>query len=166
MGFPTRHYNNDTWLTPPHILTPLGTFDTDPCAPEENPTWTNTRIAYTEADNGLIQPWGGRVWLNPPYGRGIDKWLQHMAEHVTHHNGSGIALIFARTDTKAWQDWVFPYAHSILWVRKRLRFYTPDGEEGYTTAGAPSALIAYTPEDTKILSESGIVGAHTVLKHH
>lgn len=166
MSFPTRHHHSNTWLTPPHILQPLGAFDTDPCAPEENPAWANTPTAYTETDNGLIQPWEGRVWLNPPYGRGIEKWLQRMAEHTTTGNGSGIALIFARTDTKAWQHWVFPYAHSILWVAGRLTFYTPAGEPGPTSAAAPSALIGYTPQDTKALAGSGIAGAHTILKHH
>ena len=106
------------------------------------------------------------MWLNPPYGRGIEKWLQRMAEHTTTGNGSGVALIFARTDTKAWQHWVFPYAHSILWVAGRLTFYTPAGEPGPTSAAAPSALIGYTPQDTKALAGSGIAGAHTILKHH
>ena len=65
MSFPTRHHHSNTWLTPPHILAQLGPFDTDPCAPEENPAWANTPTAYTEADNGLAQPWVGRVWLQP-----------------------------------------------------------------------------------------------------
>jgi hypothetical protein len=70
----------------------------------------------------------------------------------------GISLVFARTDTKAWQDYVLPYAKRILFLQGRLRFHTPDGLPGKDVANAPSALIAYTIDDALALSESGIPG--------
>ncbi|HUZ23794.1 MAG TPA: hypothetical protein VMV07_08510 [Streptosporangiaceae bacterium] len=32
-------------------------------------------LFYTAADDGLAQPWKGRVWLNPPYGHVIGQWM-------------------------------------------------------------------------------------------
>lgn len=164
MAFHQRNETSgDTWLTPPEILAPLGQFDLDPCAAPEPRPWGTAQNYYIEEDDGLTREWFGRVWLNPPYGRTIGAWLKKMAAHVE-SGGSGIALIFARTDTRAWQDHVFPAADSVLWVRGRLKFCLPDGTVGAAPAGAPSALVAYTPEDTKVLADSGIPGVHTKLR--
>lgn len=72
--------------------------------------------------------------------------------------GGGILLIFARTDTSAWQDWIFPFAYGILFLRGRLRFHRLDGTQG-ETACAPSALVAYSERDSARLRESGLRGA-------
>lgn len=84
---------NDEWLTPPEILAKLGTFDLDPCAPECRP-WDTAAKHYSKPQDGLQQPWTGRVWLNPPFGRQAVQWLRKLVEH-----GNGIALVPARTET-------------------------------------------------------------------
>jgi hypothetical protein len=70
----------DEWLTPPEIVRALGPFDLDPCAPIVRP-WDTAAQHYTIQDNGLNQPWAGRVWLNPPYGREAIHWMARLAEH-------------------------------------------------------------------------------------
>lgn len=62
----------------------------------------------------------------------------------------GIALVFARTDTKAWQNLIFPYADSITFLRGRINFCKIDGtvKKGTTM---PSTLIAYSEDDTQII---------------
>lgn len=54
------------WLTPPCLLRRLGPFDLDPCSPVNRP-WDTARHHYTIEDDGLQQPWFGRVFCNPPY---------------------------------------------------------------------------------------------------
>ena len=54
------------WLTPPCLLDRLGEFDLDPCSPVNRP-WDTARHHYTVEDDGLRQPWFGRVFCNPPY---------------------------------------------------------------------------------------------------
>ena len=66
----------------------------------------------------------------------------------------GNSVIFARTDTKYWQQYVFPVASGILWLEGRVKFYDPTGRPGKYPAPAPSALIAYTPSDLEILAEA------------
>jgi hypothetical protein len=75
-----------TWLTPPRILEALGEFDLDPCAPLERP-WDTAKKHYTTEDDGLIQPWFGRVWCNPPYGKEMNAFLERMVTHA--HLGGG-----------------------------------------------------------------------------
>lgn len=154
----TQFMNIDTgeksWLTPPEIIDALGPFDLDPCCPSTMPWRTAAQMVHWPND-GLKVDWTGkRVWLNPPYGRDAVPFLGRMAVH----DGGGILLIFARTDTSAWQDRIFPYAYGILFLRGRLRFHRPDGTQG-ETASAPSALVAYSERDFARLRESGLRGA-------
>jgi hypothetical protein len=80
----------DVWLTPPYVIEALGEFDLDPCASVDRP-WDTAKSHYTIEDDGLLQPWFGRVWCNPPYGPKLGPFLRKMAEHE-----NGIALVFAR----------------------------------------------------------------------
>jgi hypothetical protein len=141
----------DVWLTPPAILKALGEFDLDPCSSLDRP-WDTAKHHYTIEDDGLAQEWFGRVWCNPPYGPGMAPFLRRMVEHR-----NGIVLIFARTETRAFFDYVWDKADAILFIKGRLRFHTPDGKEG-GTAGSPSVLIAYGEENVKALETCGIEG--------
>lgn len=75
-------------------------------------------------------------------------------------HANGIALTFARTDTEAFQDWVFPKADSMLFIRKRLNFYTVAGTRSRCNGGAPSVLIAFGEQNSEALEASGIRGKH------
>ena len=147
-----------TWLTPRHIIDALGHFDTDPCCPPNMP-WRTADTMLTKADDGTTAPWHGRVWLNPPYGRDAYSFLDRMARY----DGGGIALIFVRTDARQWHEWVFPFAHSVLFVRGRLRFCDASGKPAQSCP-TPSALVAYSEADTLALERSGIRGSLVMLK--
>lgn len=161
-GHHSARSTTDEWLTPPAILIALGgqlSFDLDPCAPKVRP-WPMARHHYTIDDNGLRQRWFGRVWMNPPYGRAVGAWLGRIAAH-----GRGTALVFARTETAAFKQHVWPIASGVLFVFGRLDFLRVDGTpmprkagKGAANSGAPSVLIAYGADDLDILAHSGIDG--------
>jgi len=144
--------NSIEWLTPPEIVKACGEFDLDPCSPIDRP-WDTAKKHYTIRDDGFNKEWHGRVWLNPPYGLETFKWVKRLADH-----GNGIALIFARTETKGFHAQVWRRAHSLLFLKGRLKFYRPDGSKGKLGAGAPSVLISYSPFDTECLRQSGLGG--------
>ena len=135
-NFNTNTDNNDEWLTPPYIIKALGEFDLDPCSPV-NRLWPTAKKHYTIEDNGLEQPWEGRIWCNPPYGRDTFLWLNKLASH-----GNGIALIFARTETIGFHKEIWNKADSVFFFKGRLKFFKVDGTES-GTANAPSCLVAY-----------------------
>ena len=122
--FNSNTENKEEWLTPPYILEALGGFDLDPCAPEFRP-WDMAKVHYCKEQDGLSQKWFGRVWCNPPYGRQTFDWLKRLAEHK-----NGIALIFARTETKGFHSEVWRKAHSVFFFLGRLKFHYPDGAQG------------------------------------
>jgi hypothetical protein len=142
----------DEWLTPPHILEALGKFDLDPCAPINRP-WDTAYHHYTILDDGLEHQWTGRVWCNPPYGPKTKLWLSRLADH-----GQGIALVFARTETRMFFSEVWPKASGILFIEGRLHFHHLDGSKAKANSGGPSALISYGKSDADVLQNCHIAG--------
>src|SRR4030095_1049968 len=58
---------------------------------------------FTEKQNGLEQPWHGRVYVNPPYGDQIAAWTKKIRDEWEGENVSEIvALLPARPDTGWW----------------------------------------------------------------
>jgi len=142
----------DEWLTPPELHSALGEFDLDPCSPVNRP-WDTAKNHLTIYDDGLNNPWTGRIWLNPPYGKKTGHWLSKLAEH-----GNGIALIFARTETEMFVDHVWRKADAILFIHGRLYFHHADGSRAKANAGAPSVLVAYGKNNVEALKSSKIDG--------
>jgi len=146
------HMMKDEWLTPPEIIEALGEFDLDPCAPL-NPPWDTARIHFNIKDDGLKLRWTGRVWCNPPYGTETARWLARLSTH-----GDGIALIFARTETRMFFEYVWNRATAVKFLEGRLHFHHVDGSRAKANAGAPSVLIAYGESNAKILKDAPIKG--------
>ena len=148
------------WLTPPHILAALGPFDLDPCAAPEPRPWPTAARHYTlPLQDGLLLPWDGRVFLNPPYGPHAEVWLEKLNRHAR-----GTSLIFARTETDAFFATIWRRADAPLFLRGRLHFHHPDGRRAAANGGAPSVLIAYGADDAERLHDSKLDGAFVGLK--
>ena len=145
-----KNGGHDEWLTPPAIMAPLGQFDLDPCAPVVRP-WDTAARHFTVEDSGLLQPWAGRVWCNPPFGRGAIHWMRKMAQH-----GNGIALIPARTETAMFYETVWGIADAVLFIKGRPHFHTVDGKRAPFNSGAPICLIAYGTVNALVLERSGL----------
>ena len=116
-------------------------FTLDPCA-----TPANTKCAkfFTKEDDGLAQTWRGRVFMNPPYGREIGKWIKKAYDEcvVLQHCELVVCLVPARTDTKWWHDYCMK-AHEIRYLRGRIKF------DGATkSAPFPSAIVIFMGKPT------------------
>ena len=137
-GFIEHTGNSDSveWWTPPEIFETLGLeFDLDPACPKTKPGYIPTKHWYSEEDNGLEKEWFGRVWLNPPYTRNeMGLWLEKFID-----NGDGVALLFNRSDTKWFHNWIVK-ADAILFKKGRVKFLL--NGEGKGSSQAPSIFIA------------------------
>jgi hypothetical protein len=120
----------DVWLTPLNITEALGSFDLDPCGEQFHKT---AKTIYSS--NGLESPWFGRVWLNPPYSE-VEAWLDKLALH-----GNGVALVFARMDTR-WAQKIVPMASEVFFPKGRIAFLTKDLKT-VGKAGAPSMFLSF-----------------------
>jgi hypothetical protein len=70
--------------------------------------------------------------MNPPYGKGMEMWIEKLKNH-----GNGIALIFARTETKVFFNFIWDYADAVLFVKGRIKFLGVNTKGEYVTNKAP-----------------------------
>jgi len=111
---------NMTWRTPWAVFDALNDefeFTVDGCASDGH----LIERYWSESDEPLLRSWQDeRVFLNPPYGREIRRWMekawteQHAAEVI-------VGLVPSRTDTGWWHDYVMK-ATEIRFIRGRLSF--------------------------------------------
>lgn len=145
-----RRTGTVTWLTPPDWISALGPFDLDPCCPPVMP-WPTAARMFTEAQDGLQQPWDGRVWLNPPFGRQAHLWVAKLAAH-----GNGIGLTHACTETDMFYESVWDRANAVCFPRGRPHFYYEDGKRAAFNSGAAIALFAYGAENVEALQRANL----------
>lgn len=129
--FPTPQIQNgsDDWYTPKWIFDTLGlTFDLDVASPPDGIPWIPARRYYTMKDDGLMQPWEGLVWMNPPFSK-VTPWADRFIEH-----GNGIALTpFSRSK---WLDRMWDSSATIIQLPSDLKFLRPDGTHYSMSFGA------------------------------
>ena len=136
----------NTWFTPEYIIKPLGEFDLDPCTQTFRPYDTAKRhICEDNGEDGLLAPWDGRVWLNPPYGKSITPWLDKMA-----HHGNGIVLVFNRTETR-WAQMALEFCDGVNFLSGRVAFIPsePEMRKSRDNAGTGSMLLAFGKENVE-----------------
>jgi phage N-6-adenine-methyltransferase len=129
----------DLWSTPQAFFDKLNAefdFTLDVCALPEN---AKCERYFTPEQDGLAQPWVGVCWMNPPYGRGIGKWVAK-ARDAAASGATVVCLLPARTDTAWWHDGVIGSGAEIRFVRGRLRF-----QNHHWNAPFPSAVVIFRP---------------------
>ena len=80
--------------------------------------------AFSSARDDWETPadWGGeRVWVNPPYGRGVGAWARKAAIEGAKPRTTVALLVAARTDTEWFLRYILGHAEIRL-VRGRIRF--------------------------------------------
>ena len=124
------------WATPKAVLDALDRefhFTLDPCC-----------LGGTEDGLAtLFCNWSGeRIYVNPPYGRGIRKWIERANEADV-----AVFLLPARTDTR-WFQKCLETASEIRFVRGRLKF-----GDATNSAPFPSVIVIF---DNRSLGYTGI----------
>jgi phage N-6-adenine-methyltransferase len=125
----------DMWATPQKFFDKYNEeyrFTLDPCATSDN---AKCPIYFTEADDGLKQQWTGSVWMNPPYGREIIKWMKKAYESSL-QGATVVCLVPSRTDTKWWHDYAMK--GEIEFIKGRLKF-----GDAKNSAPFPSAVVVF-----------------------
>ena len=131
----SKDYKDDHY-TPAWVYSPLGPFDTDPCAGPN--TIAEVNYDFSKGENGLILPWFGMVWMNPPYSLKTE-FLDKLAKH-----GSGLALLPNSTDCVWWQR-AANQCSAFLLLQGRIQFraYLGKPQKGNTKG---STIFAYGQE--------------------
>jgi hypothetical protein len=111
---------NDDFLTPSWVFKALDLgFDLDVAAP---PWETHVPAArkFTKADDGLTQPWEGRVWMNPPFSKAAP-WVRKFISH-----GNGVALLPMAKSAWVLDVWASP--GTLALPPRFVEFHLGDGQ--------------------------------------
>lgn len=140
---------SDEWETPTDLYEKLNDefrFTLDPACRDYN---RKCAKYYTIEDNGLEKDWNGEiVFVNPPYGRSISKWVKKSYEESL-KGIRVVMLIPARTDTKWFHDYILHKAE-IRFIKGRLKFinrmlpsWREDGNFKISPAPFPTMIVIY-----------------------
>ena len=128
----------DLWATPQDFFDKLNEefrFNLDVCALPEN---AKCERYFTPEVDGLVQPWTGNVWCNPPYGREIGGWV--MRGYLAAKTGYAdvvVMLLPARTDTRWFHEYINGKAE-IRFIKGRLKF-----GDSKNSAPFPSMVVVF-----------------------
>lgn len=135
------HYSSKKhdWETPQALFDVLNEefeFDVDICASPDN---AKCEVYVTKEMDALsFECWpGGPIWMNPPYGREIGKWIRKAYLESLANPTPIVCLIPARTDTNWWHDYVMK-ATEIRFIKGRLKFSNHEN-----SAPFPSAIVIF-----------------------
>jgi site-specific DNA-methyltransferase (adenine-specific) len=145
------------WETPQglyRVLDDQFCFDLDAAASSSN---TKCAAWFDQEDDALAQDWCSptswhsseaispaewrSVWLNPPYGRELKKWLKK-AYWESRRGLTVVVLVMSCTETTWWWEYV-ARATQVRFLPGRLKFTRADGHTGPAPKG--SAVVVFTP---------------------
>lgn len=137
------------WETPQDLFIELDRefmFDVDVCATAKN---AKCKLYFSPEIDGLKQDWSkfAAVWMNPPYGREIGKWVQKAHEESRKGIAEIVCLLPARTDTRWFHDYIYGHAE-IRFLRGRLRFVGAKN-----SAPFPSMIVVFNGREERKINE-------------
>ena len=149
--------NNERY-TPEYIIylahQTMDGIDVDPASCEiANRELVKATQFFDKEDDGLSQEWNGRVWLNPPYQRGlIEAFIDKLIlEYQSKRTKEAIVLTHNASETR-WYGRLLEEATAMCIVSGRIRFYAiNDGNQVYQPKGAPlqGQFITYLGKNWK-----------------
>jgi hypothetical protein len=111
---------SDDFLTPPELVEAMGRFDLDPCSSHRQTVPLASICYHYPEDNGLLLPWSGSVFVNPPFSE-LQAWVNRFILH-----GDGVMLVPARVEVswfwKLWQN-----CEAIFFSKGPIKYICPEG---------------------------------------
>jgi len=160
----------DEWATPPHFLRPImeavDGFDLDPAAGAESSPIAEETFALERGEDGLSEPWHGRVWCNPPYSE-KDEWTEKAWKESTREAVEFVALLLS-VDTSSDRFHKFvPRASYVYLHDSRLKFGDSDDSAPFCTVlylfggGVPDDLLGHLLKRSGMLLNSEAIVEET-----
>lgn len=141
--------NSEHWCTPEDFLERVRQVNSiylDPCSNVFSTVRAKKKV--TPPQDGLTVPWtcdpvnDGLVYVNPPYGKALPKWVKKAAHEALENDCEIIMLTPSRTDTRWFHDGILSSADALCFVKGRLKFI--DGVTGLKSNPATfPSLVTY-----------------------
>lgn len=93
----------------------------------------------------------GRVWCNPPYGRGIGRWLARARDQLNKRIADVVVFLLpVRSDTAWWHEHIWDEEHRRPRPGVQIRFHRGRLKFGTMTAGAPFPSVVVVMKRSKV----------------
>lgn len=142
---------SDENYSPPELVEParqaLGAIDLDPASCTAANETVKASCFYSREDDGLVQPWSGRVWLNSPYSYPLIQQFSDrlLSEWEAGNLEAAIAITNNATDT-AWHQSLSKACTVRLDPKGRYQFHSPYRQEGSNRQGQTLFYFGTKPE--------------------
>ena len=122
---------NNEWYTPAPLIEAarrvMGKIDLDPASSAVANEIVRATKFYTEEDDGLAQPWEGRVWMNPPYAQPfITQFCHRVAWFYERGEVTEAIVLINNASETAYFQALMAFTGAICFPRSRVRFWHPD----------------------------------------
>lgn len=144
-----RYFTSDEILALVAAQWPDG-IDLDPCWDPECIVTAKTVYDIRRGEDGLILPWHGRVFCNPPYSR-PESWLHRAVLHAS-TGGEVLALVVAAVGSSYWHRLVWPWA-SVCALSPRPKFTRPASMGPKRSAALQDHAVVYYGPDHQRFQE-------------
>jgi ParB family transcriptional regulator, chromosome partitioning protein len=116
----------------------LGEIDLDPASCNEAQVTVKATRYFTKADDGLKQEWWGRIFVNPPYKRGLIRpFVRKLIEEYRLGRVSEAILLSFNNTSAAWFQEAAGDASAICFTRGNIAFFhKTKGQMGRSAIGA------------------------------
>ena len=156
----TKASTSVEWYTPEAYIQSardvLGGIDLDPASNPIANEVVQATTYYTREDDGLAREWNGRVFCNPPYGKGSGLFATKLVEEYEAKRVT--AAIFLINAYGFDSDWFQPlWEFTMCFTDHRVKFYSPQRESGGPANG--NLFVYLGPKPERFREVFGLYGA-------
>jgi len=151
------------WYTPPYLVEAarrvMGGIDLDPASSARANEGVRAARFFGREQDGLRQSWSGRVWLNPPYARGVvEQFVERLVEHVARGAVTQAVMITNNATDTNWCQLALAHCKGACFVNGRVKFLQSGSERGVPLQGQVVTAFGADLDVDRFRAEFGELG--------